>query len=155
MEQPTPQERFQELLRRDRRYQTEAYNFVFEALDFTVRIKYGDESDSEDERPALNQHVTGPDLLEGVRQLALETFGCMTATVFEMWGIKSTEDVGEIVFNLIEYGLMGCQESDSKEDFADGYGGVPMWEVFTVRPILHYNPERDEWKATYKSEVFG
>ncbi|MCA8962600.1 MAG: hypothetical protein KDC38_18875 [Planctomycetes bacterium] len=153
MEPATPQERFQALLRHDPRYKPEAYNFIFEALDHTVRLKYGDDLD--EELPPGNQHVSGPDLLEGIRELAIESFGCLAGTVLDCWGIHRTNDFGEIVFNLVEYGLMGSQESDSKEDFADGYDGLPLHEVFVVRPVLDYDPDRDEWTASYENAVFG
>jgi len=161
MDHGSPQERFQALLRSDRRFRPEAYNFVFEALDHTVQTKYSDEDgkteaqDSDESTALVSRHVTGPDLLEGVRQLAIDHFGCLAHTVMERWGITESIDFGEIVFNLVEYGLMGSQESDSKEDFRDGYGGAPLRDVFTVHPELEYYPERDEWTATYKGAVFG
>ncbi len=154
MEQCSPQERFAELMRRDSRYHSEAYSFVFEALDFTVRLRYGSKA-TDPGQSVVNQHVTGPDLLEGVRRYALETFGCLALSVFHSWGIRDSGDFGEIVFNLVEHGLMGKQDSDRKEDFFHGYGGLPFEDVFQVRPVFEYNAERDEWKATYESVVYG
>ncbi|MEM7261627.1 MAG: Minf_1886 family protein [Planctomycetota bacterium] len=148
----SPQERFQALLRADTRFKPEAYNFIFEALDHTVREKYGE---GEEDTASASRHVTGPDLLEGIRDLAIESFGCLASTVLDCWGIGQSDDFGELVFNLVEYGLMGSQESDSKEDFSDGYGGLPLADVFYVRPTLDYDPERDEWTASYESAVYG
>ncbi len=152
MDSSSPQERFQSLLRNDKRFKPEAYNFVFEALDHTVRTKYGD---CDETAAPSSQHVTGPDLLEGIRELALEMFGCLAGTVIDCWGIEKSDHFGDIVFNLVEYGLMGSQDSDSKEDFSGGYDGIPLGDVFFVRPTLDYDPERDEWTASYDSAVYG
>lgn len=151
VESTSPQERFQSLLRADSRYHSEAYSFVFEALDYTVRAR----NECEGEDAVHNQHVTGPELLGGVREFALETFGCMALSVFRSWGIRESGDFGEIVFNLVEHGLMGKQESDRKEDFQHGWGGRPLDDVFQVVPVFEYDAERDEWKATYESVVYG
>ena len=59
----------------------------------------------------------GPELLEGVRQYALKEFGPMVVTVFSYWGIRSCEDIGHMVFNLIGAGIFGKTEEDSIEDF--------------------------------------
>lgn len=153
MDGTTLHERLLNVVRKDPRFQAEAYHFVFEALDYTVRKLYGD--DDPEGRPRPGQHVTGQHLLDGIRDYALETFGCMAATVFEAWGVRRGEDFGEIVFNLVEHDLMGRQDSDSKRDFAGGYGGRPFDEVFAVRPRLEYNQDRDEWRATYESVAYG
>jgi uncharacterized repeat protein (TIGR04138 family) len=152
MSQDSPQQRFQTLLRKDRRYMAEAYNFVFEALDYTVRVKHnGTSADTN----SPSQHVTGQDLLEGIRQHAIQSFGCLVPVVLKSWGVTRSEDFGEIVFNLIDYGLMGSQDSDSKSDFANGYDGLPFQQVFGVTPVFEYNADKDEWKATYESAVYG
>lgn len=91
------------------RYHPDAYGFVMEALNFTVRKL---------ERP---RHVTGQELSEGIRRYALNEFGPMARGVLGHWGIKTTEDFGEIVFNMIDAGLMGKTETDSKEDFKNVY----------------------------------
>jgi uncharacterized repeat protein (TIGR04138 family) len=134
----TAAEKFRKLLAADKRYDAEAYNFVYEALDWTLKnVASGRRS---------NQHVTGQELLEGIRQLAIEQFGCLSQAVFESWGIHATNDFGEIVFNLVEYDLMGKQESDSKGDFDRVYD---FEEAFDVAPVFCYAPERDEWKTAY------
>ena len=143
------EERFAELLKDDPRYHREAYGFVFEALDYTVREIVSGARDA-----SGNQHVTGQELLEGVRQFALNTFGCLAATVLSGWGVRNSEDFGEIVFNLVAHGLMGRQESDSKDDFAGGFGGLPFSQVFNVEPVFDYNPDRDEWGATYEGVIY-
>lgn len=101
----------------DRRYPIQAYQFVFEALDYTVhRLKKNLSSPLEQER-----HVTGRELLEGIKEYAIDQFGYMARTVFEQWGTVRGADFGEIVFNLVENGLMGKTESDTKDDFNIGY----------------------------------
>jgi uncharacterized repeat protein (TIGR04138 family) len=134
----TAAEKFRKLLQSDGRYDAEAYNFVYEALDFTLK--------SVARETRTSQHVTGRELLEGIRRYAIEQFGCMTRTVFACWGIHATADVGEIVFNLVEHDLMGRQDSDSKADFADVYG---FDDVFDLSPVFSYVPDRKEWKTAY------
>ncbi len=110
-------EKLHDLTKKDKRYSLQAYQFVFEALDYTVhKLEKDLASPSE-----LERHVTGPQLLEGVNGYALEQFGYMARTVFERWGTVRGEDFGEIVFNLVESGLMGKMESDTKDDFNVGY----------------------------------
>ena len=111
------EEKFRQLLKEDTRYKQQAYRFVFEALEYTQKML--DKDIFSDDIAA--KHVTGQELLEGIRQYALQQFGYMTKTVFEQWGITKTEDFGEIVFNLVERGLMLKTESDSRQDFKDGY----------------------------------
>jgi uncharacterized repeat protein (TIGR04138 family) len=109
-----------ELLRRDRRYKFEAYAFVFEAL------RYGQETlqlgavRSEGEETG-QRHLSGAELCEAVRHLAIEQFGYMAKCVLDTWGIRSTGDVGEIVFNLIAIGEMRKTDDDRREDFDDVY----------------------------------
>jgi len=93
------------LINRDKRYGPESYSFVMAALDFT--------------RKNLKRkgHVTGQELLEGIREYALEEFGPMARTVLGHWGITTTNDFGEIVFNMLNTGLLGKTEQDSKDDF--------------------------------------
>jgi len=91
------------------RYRANAYRFTLDAVHFTVQ--------------ALGEirHVSGEELLEGIRRLALERFGPMAKTVFEQWGIIRTEDFGVIVFQLVDEGLLGKTEQDKLSDFSRGY----------------------------------
>jgi len=109
-----------EVVRRDPRYAYEAYEFVFQALGHTQKLlgrvprgKGGEEQPQ--------HHVTGPELLEGIRDLALREFGLMARTVFHLWGIDKTDDFGEIVFNLVESKLMSKTSDDSRDDFRNIY----------------------------------
>lgn len=109
--------KIEELVRRDPRYSYEAYEFVFSALTHTQtmlgRAQKPDPSREEE------HHVSGPQLLLGVRDLALQEFGLLARTVFRMWGINATADFGEIVFNLVEAGLMSKTPQDDRLDFHD------------------------------------
>ena len=109
--------KLEELVRRNPRYPCEAYEFVFAALAHTQemlgRVPPPEGPSGQD------YHVSGPQLLDGVRDLALREFGLMARTVFRMWGIDRTGDFGEIVFNLIEGGLMSKTDRDSRDDFRD------------------------------------
>jgi len=102
------------ILAKDPRYQRDAYLFVKDALDYTQKLVVK-------ENKGELRHVTGQELLGGIRDYALTQFGPMTQMVFEEWGIKRCEDFGEIVFNMVEIGLLGKTEKDSREDFANGY----------------------------------
>jgi uncharacterized repeat protein (TIGR04138 family) len=81
--------------------------------------------------------VTGPELLNGVRQYALKEFGPMVMTVFDSWGIRSCEDFGHMVFNLIGVGVFGKTEQDSIEDFKNVYD----FEEAFVKPFAPAKPE--------------
>jgi len=148
----TPEERFEDLVQAEPRFAREAYIFLFEALDFTTRQVHAPESFAPSQDPGA-QHVNGQDLLEGIRTHAIQQFGCLASAVFESWGVKSSEDVGEMVFQLVDRGLMGCRDSDDPGDFKDGFGGRRLPEVFAVEPALRYCPERDEWEASYRSDL--
>lgn len=107
------------IVRRDPRYAFEAYEFVHAALAHTQRmLGRVPPLEGAGER---DYHVSGPQLLEGVRDLALREFGLMARTVFRAWGVNSTADIGEIVFNLIAANLMSKTAEDCREDFRDVY----------------------------------
>jgi uncharacterized repeat protein (TIGR04138 family) len=106
-------ERALELIRaKDPRFEEDAYTFVREALDHTQE-KIG--------KGARIRHVTGQELLGGIRDFALAQFGPMTMTVLEEWGIRTCQDFGDIVFNMVDIGLLAKTEKDSRTDFAGGY----------------------------------
>jgi uncharacterized repeat protein (TIGR04138 family) len=110
-----------EVVRRDPRYAPEAYYFLYEALEHTQRLLGRKPRPQAGEKVEASYHVTGQQLLEGVRDLALRQFGLMARTVFRMWGINTTDDVGEIVFNLVESGLMFTTAEDRRSDFHNVY----------------------------------
>ena len=98
-----------EITEKDSRYKPDAYEFIMHALSFTQK------------KLKRKDHVTGRELLEGIREFGLEQYGPMTKTVFQHWGVKTTEDFGEIVFNMVENGLMGKTDKDSRDDFRNVY----------------------------------
>ena len=111
-----------EIIRRDPRYALEAYEFLFEALDYTHQALGRPSADpAAGEEPGPEHHVTGQELVEGIRTLALRELGRMARTVFRLWGVNRTDDFGEIVFNLIEANLMSKTNRDSREDFRGVY----------------------------------
>jgi uncharacterized repeat protein (TIGR04138 family) len=108
-----------DLVRKDPRYAYEAYEFVFAALAHTQKLL--GQAPREEMGTDVEHHVSGPELLNGVRDLALREFGFMARTVFRRWGVNRTGDFGEIVFNLIEANLMSKTNQDSRLDFQDVY----------------------------------
>lgn len=106
------------MVAKDSRYHRDAYLFVRDALDFT-KTTFADRRKSLQATEQL--HVTGQELLAGIRTYALAQFGPMTMTVLEEWGLTRCEDFGEIVFNLVEAGLLSKTDSDSRQDFQGGY----------------------------------
>jgi uncharacterized repeat protein (TIGR04138 family) len=107
-------EAVESILAKDSRYTREAYTFVREALDFTQKVV------GKENRGAA-RHVSGQELLDGIRQFALQQFGPMTVTVFEEWGVLNCRDFGEIVFSMVEIGLLAKTDKDTRDDFQNGY----------------------------------
>ena len=112
------------LLRNDPRYTIEAYQFVREALSYAQDVlgmgceqtpDTVGESESPEER--AERHLTGQQLCEAIRKYALDQYGYMAKVVLNRWGLKSTGDFGEIVYNLIEVGLMKKSDEDRRADF--------------------------------------
>ncbi|HMP74280.1 MAG TPA: hypothetical protein PKE55_13555 [Kiritimatiellia bacterium] len=93
------------------------YGFMREALDFTIKLL---------DKPVAGpgRHVTGGELLEGIRKYALQEFGPLAMTVLQTWGIKQCEDFGRVVFIMIEQGVLGKTEDDQLQDFAGGYNFI-------------------------------
>ena len=114
MQETTFEEVLDQILAKDARYHREAYLFVREALDYTQKL-------ITKENRGQQRHVSGQELLDGIRQYALSQFGPMVPTVLEEWGVNSCLDFGEIVFNMVETGLLAKTEKDSRADFAGGY----------------------------------
>jgi uncharacterized repeat protein (TIGR04138 family) len=102
----------------DGRYKIQAYLFVIDAIEFTMT------------RLGRRGHVSGRELLDGIAVLAKREFGPTAKMVLEGWGLRETRDFGEIVFSLVEAGLLGKTEEDSIEDFVDVYD---FDEVFVKR----------------------
>lgn len=133
----TAEQRFRLLLREYDDYEPEAYNFVYEALDYTLKNLIGKRS---------NQHVTAHELLEGFKLYAIDQFGCLAKTVLNELRVRTTKDIGNIIFKLVEYELMRKQSHDKEEDFHKVYD---FNKVFNLKPILSYLHEEKKWKVKY------
>ena len=106
----------EEILEQDPRFKREAYHFVMAGLQHTV------------EHLGERRHVSGQELLEGIRILGRDRFGMMAPTVFRAWGITETQDFGKIVFNLVEAKVLSRRPEDSLEDFRDGFDFATAFE---------------------------
>lgn len=105
------------ICKEDPRFDRKAYDFVRLGLDHTVKeLRKKDAARAEKSR-----HVSGGELLDGLRVYALDQFGPLTKTVLNAWGVTRCSHFGDIVFNLIEYNVFSKTESDRREDFSDIY----------------------------------
>lgn len=100
------------ILKRDKRFDPHAYFFLKDALDYTLK-RIADSNNGQ------ARHVSGPELLAGCRDYALEQFGPMASTLMNEWSIRKCQDLGDMVFHLIEEQVFGKQDSDKKEDFSE------------------------------------
>lgn len=105
------------ICKEDGRFRRGAYGFVRQGLDFTVK----ELKKSDARRAGRSLHVTGVELLMGMRAFALDQYGPMARTVLAEWGITRCGDFGDIVFNLIEYNVFSKTEQDRREDFGEVY----------------------------------
>ena len=100
---------------KDGRYAPDAYQFLFESLEHAVKLAGRASAEG------TARHVSGQELLAGMRAHALEAFGPLAAAVWRAWGIRDTLDWGRIVFLLVDHGMLNRQEEDTLEDFRDGF----------------------------------
>lgn len=118
-----------QLVQKDPRYPIQAYLFVREALAFaadSLELDAGYEDSVPDEISSVYQstpsrHVTGQQLCEGIRQFAINQFGYMAKVVLKNWGIEKTSCFGDIVYNMIDVGIMRKSEEDRRDHFDDVY----------------------------------
>jgi uncharacterized repeat protein (TIGR04138 family) len=103
------EEILQEIRDGDERYHVDAYDFILEALSYT-QSKF-----------RRTKHVSGKELLEGIKILLMEKFGPLTLLVLKHWGIQSTEDFGNLVFNLVRKRVLTKTEDDNIENFKNVY----------------------------------
>ncbi len=109
--------RLKEITNHDRRYAVGAYRFLYEGLDYTLK------------RIGCKRHVSGRELSEGLRDLAIDQFGGLATMVLGQWGVRETGDFGNMVFNLIEADLMSRSDKDDRDDFNGVYD---FKESFTI-----------------------
>lgn len=134
MNTTNPNDLLQTLLEKDSRYAPEAYHFVRDGLNFTVR------------KLKKPRHISGQELLDGMREFAIQEFGPVSKRVLSEWGIEECVDFGNIVFNLVNEGLLGKTDEDSIEDFSNGYD---FHDAF----ILPFCP-KEPLTGTVKKKVF-
>ena len=96
-----------QLQERNPRFHARSYEFVLHALHTVIRTL---------DEP---RHITGNELANGVRELALSRYGPLARTVLEHWGIHETEDVGRVVFAMVEQGILVKEDEDDQQDFTD------------------------------------
>ena len=128
-------EALDKILAANPRYARDAYHFLRESLDFTQKL-------ISKENKGKVRHVTGQELLDGIRQHALQQFGPMTVTVFAEWGVCNCKDFGEMVFNMVESSLLAKTEKDSRDDFQAGYDFTeafekPFWPERKLKAAKH------------------
>jgi uncharacterized repeat protein (TIGR04138 family) len=101
--------RVEAIRERDRRYDADAYLLVIDAVE-SVLLEITEV-----------RHISGAELCEGIRKLAIARFGPMAKEVLNFWGVRGTKDLGHIVFNLVDEGLLLKTEDDRIDDFLDVY----------------------------------
>lgn len=101
----------------DQRYSDRAYAFVLASLEEVVQGL------------PRRRHVSGSELVAGCRDLALRLYGPLAKTVLEHWSVRTTRDIGEIVFNLLEVGVLSKDEADSRNDFDDLFDFTEVFET--------------------------
>ncbi|MEO0077665.1 MAG: Minf_1886 family protein [candidate division WOR-3 bacterium] len=121
-------ELLQEIVERDKRYKLEAYLLVNDGLQHSLR------------QLAVRRHISGSELLEGIRLLALERYGRMAKAVLNSWGLFTTDDIGNVVFNLVNAGLMSKTETDTIEEFHAVYD---FEDVFVRNYHIPARPRQD------------
>ena len=125
--------RLKRIAEKDARYQVEAYIFVLEALHYTRH------------NLKMEGHVTGRQLLDGIKDLGIERYGAMTKMVFEHWGVRNTLDFGNIVINMVNEKILSKTSEDSIDDFKDVYD---FEEVF----VKKYQPDIDDSKRNLRGK---
>jgi uncharacterized repeat protein (TIGR04138 family) len=132
------EDKLRELARSDGRYCWEAYRFVFESLEPAIQLagKAGAEGQA--------RHVSGVELLAGMRQLAIQLFGPLAAPVWRSWGVRETKDWGRVVYALVEAKLLARRDSDTIDDFGQGFDFDEEF-VRSYRPAIppHLTPRSE------------
>jgi uncharacterized repeat protein (TIGR04138 family) len=121
-----------EIVLEDARFDIQAYRFVREGLDFTLKLHKRNSG-------TTPRHVTGPELLDGIRQFTLKEFGPMGMMVLNEWGITECEHFGQIVFKLVQKGVLGKSDNDKPEDFSSTF----TFEEAFVKPFLPISTPRN------------
>lgn len=113
-------------IRQDGRYPPEAFEFLQRGLEFAAQRIHGDPNEN------TPRHVSGQELAWGLRDLALQSWGRLARDVLSRWNIRCTRDFGEMVFFLIELGLMSKRDSDRIEDFDDVFDFAAAFADYSI-----------------------
>jgi uncharacterized repeat protein (TIGR04138 family) len=114
MQKISIEQAIEQIIKNRPKFHKDAYEFVREALDFTIKQQRKNAS-------GKDRHISGKELLEGVRQYALEQFGPLARTVLSYWNLQSCEDIGEVVYDMVAVSILKTTEFDSPDDFKNGY----------------------------------
>jgi uncharacterized repeat protein (TIGR04138 family) len=106
----------------DGRYSPEAFRFLYESLEHALRLTGREHAEGTD------RHVSGREVLEGMRACATQQFGPLAAHVWRSWGVRESLDWGRIVFLLVEHKMLKRQEGDKVEDFAENFDFDEVFE---------------------------
>jgi uncharacterized repeat protein (TIGR04138 family) len=118
----------EQICAKDSRFASDAYHFVQEGLNHTLKsLKRGGQH--------AHRHVSGQELLYGLREFALKEYGPMSKAVLNEWGVKATDDFGQIVFNLVSGGVLGKNDTDSPNDFKNVFN----FDDAFVKPFVPRN----------------
>jgi uncharacterized repeat protein (TIGR04138 family) len=108
------------ILAKDKRYTANAYQLVCEALQYTFQQKASPSSLIKAEPQAVKPQANGPELLNGFRQYVLAQYGPMSLTLLHAWGLKSSQDIGNIVQHLVDVAVFGKSNGENLNDFSKG-----------------------------------
>jgi len=134
-------ETVEQICEQDLRYSSDAYHFVQEGLNHTLKsLKRGGQH--------AHRHVSGQELLHGLREFALKEYGPMSKAVLNEWGIKTTDDIGQIVFDLVNASVLGKNDTDSPNDFKN----VFTFDDAFVKPFVPRNLTAPERKSRPKTK---
>ena len=136
-------ETIEKIVARDSRYTLEAYYFVREALDYTQKKLV------RNKKIQQPQHISGQELLEGTKNFTIKEYGPMGYHVLSVWGITRCEDIGELVFNMVESNLLSKTDDDTRADFS---GGFEFSEAL-VWPFLPPSKLPEKAKAETEAEA--
>ena len=107
------------------RYSMDAFHFIRRGLDYTVHRVHS----NPEQLPEGQRHVDGAQLSEGLREFAVDQYGCLAKMVLKRWNVCRTEDFGHIVFAMVEGGLMQANQSDTVADFDAVYDFEAAFDV--------------------------
>ncbi|MFH0790771.1 MAG: Minf_1886 family protein [Candidatus Omnitrophota bacterium] len=133
--------KIEEIVDKDSRYKPDAYEFLMRALWFTQR------------KLKKQGHISGRELLEGIREFILDKYGPMSKAVLKHWGIETTDDFGMMVFNMVENGILKKTEQDSHDDFKNVYNFDEAFDIFKNKTFAKTNINSKRNAVTQKSKI--